>query len=166
MVGFQRFLQDIAVSSLLILLDACMRSATSPSLRACVFSCIRSAASNPDWSKELISTWNALHVAMGSFSQSPLTALKSTPEAATLVILRNAPFKIRKHLGSLHINSEPRRAVRDHVDGDDSASLGVCPRLSYFMECLCRIAPNEIMNACKGPVLEYIGLSPEVCILF
>eukprot|EP00892_Ulva_mutabilis_P003225 jgi/Ulvmu1/12903/UM098_0091.1 len=156
------FVKDMAVSSLLLLLDSCLRPDADKVVQKTVFECVREAAADKSWSKCLVTTLNDLHSAFdGVNTKTPIAALQSLPEASLLLLLHQPPVMARRHEGTLHLSPEPQGPSKDPSASQRGPLHGISLRLTYFLEALMRIAPESIIAAVQGPAVAFSKLPPE-----
>lgn len=152
-----RCVQDVAMSGLVLTLNACIEGRVSAEYTEIVFECVRAAAADADWRDKLVSTINDLHTCADGIG--PI-AVRTIPETAVLVLLRRAPARIRRPLGRLHLCTEPQGPSKD-PGSQQKATHRPHMRLAYLLSCLMSISPAEILSACEAPATDFNQLSPE-----
>jgi hypothetical protein len=155
-------MQDIAASSLLQLLHSLVLAPADADTerRDAVLWQVRQAAGSAAWATALVPALDALHAASEGGKAGMSALLKSTPEAMMVLMLRQAPERVRGRLHVLALCQPPRMPAVG--EGGAKAGRAVAWHHAYLLDVLGRCAPEQLLEAIKPPLQEWDASSRQV----
>ena len=149
-------------------LDCVLRGDVAEHQADAICSAVQAALAQPAAHAKLVGALDGLHYADKSqLGLASLLGMSTTPELTVSSMLRNSRAGGTATATNMHLTSEPSMTAKgaggsDGGVGAGATASGVLWHVATFLEVLGRVAPAQLLDALKEPLLTFDALPPEV----
>jgi hypothetical protein len=151
----------MGIVAMRLFFDACDLRQAGPELTQQLSAIVRDAVASPSFSKDLVASLDGMHC-LDSGAKSPKSMrllMVTSPETAVPAVLQKLVRVPSQHYQQL-LCSQPKLRSSTH------STNGTPPAVHWpsvaFVDALCRLAPVEMMEAVKQPLLDWDALPSQV----